>query len=53
MWLCNERHLLGSTALCHHVTTLDRSKLKQRLGKLSAEKMLDIEQGLKAAMDMR
>lgn len=42
-----------SVALCHQVTTLDRSKLKQRLGKLSAEKMLEIEQGLKAAMDMR
>ena len=41
-----------SVALCHQVTTLDRSKFQQRLGTLSVEKMLAIEEGLKAAMDM-
>ena len=40
------------SALCHQVTTLDRSKLKQRLGALSESKMLEIERGLKAAMDL-
>lgn len=38
--------------LCHQVTTLDRSKFKQRHGELSSEKMLEIELGLKAAIDM-
>lgn len=42
-----------SIALCHQVTTLDRSKLKQKLGELSEDKMLEIENGLKAAMDMQ
>jgi len=41
-----------SVALCHQVTTLDRDKLKQKLGELSSEKMLEIERGLKAAMDI-
>ena len=41
-----------SVALCHQVTTLDRGKLKQRLGELSSEKMLEIERGLKAAMNI-
>lgn len=41
-----------SVALCHQITTLDRNKLKQRLGELSTEKMSEIEAGLKAAMDM-
>ena len=40
------------SALCHQVTTLDRGKLKQRLGKLSDAKLLEIERGLKAAMDL-
>jgi mRNA interferase MazF len=42
----------SSVALCHQVTTLDRSKLKQRLGELSTERMVEIEKGLKAAMDI-
>ncbi len=41
-----------SIALCHQVTTLDRNKLKHKLGELTLEKMLEIENGLKAAMDM-
>src|SRR5256885_1543788 len=31
-----------SVALCHQVTTLDRSKLKNRLGELSQTKILEI-----------
>ncbi|MFN0279679.1 MAG: type II toxin-antitoxin system PemK/MazF family toxin [Pyrinomonadaceae bacterium] len=42
----------NSVALCHQVTTLDRSKLKQKLGELSAEIMTEIENGLKASMDL-
>ncbi len=42
-----------SVALCHQVTTLDRSKLKQKLGELSDAKLSEIENGLKAAMDLR
>jgi mRNA-degrading endonuclease toxin of MazEF toxin-antitoxin module/uncharacterized protein RhaS with RHS repeats len=42
-----------SVALCHQVTTLDRSKLKQKLGEFSAGKMSEIENGLKAAMDFQ
>jgi len=41
-----------SIALCHQITTLDRNKFMKRLGTLSAEKMLEIEEALKAAMDM-
>lgn len=39
-----------SVALCHRVTTLDRSKLLSRLGELDSEQMAAIELGLKAAM---
>ncbi|MBI3269492.1 MAG: type II toxin-antitoxin system PemK/MazF family toxin [Planctomycetes bacterium] len=41
-----------SIALCHQVTTLDRSKLVARIGSLSADTMLALEDGLKAAMDL-
>jgi mRNA interferase MazF len=41
-----------SCALCHQVTTLDRSKLAKRLGILPAEIMRSVEDGLKAAMDL-
>ena len=41
-----------SVVLCHQVTTLDRSKLKTRLGVLSSQIVASIEEGLKAAMDM-
>ena len=42
----------GSVALCHQVTTLDRSKLTRRIGALSKDLINQIEQGLKAALDM-
>jgi len=42
----------AGTALCHQVTTLDRSKLTQRMGELPSAMMKQVEYGLKAAMDM-
>lgn len=41
-----------SIVLCHQVTTLDRSKLSQYLGSLSADQLSEVEKGLKAAMDL-
>ncbi len=41
-----------SFAVCHQVTTLDRAKLTKRLGSLSTNPLREIEQGLKAAMDL-
>ena len=41
-----------SVALCHQVTTVDRGKLRQRLGTLTEDHMHDIETGLKAAMNL-
>jgi mRNA-degrading endonuclease toxin of MazEF toxin-antitoxin module len=41
-----------STALCHQVTTLDRAKLIKRIGTVPSEILGEVEQGLKAAMDL-
>jgi len=41
-----------SVALCHQVTTLDRSKFTQRIGELSVAELNLVEDGLKAAMDL-
>ncbi len=41
-----------SVALCHQVTTLDRSKLIRRIGALSPDQLRQIETGLKAAVDL-
>lgn len=41
-----------SIAVCHQVTTLDRSKLTERLGTLSAVAMTAVEGGLKTALDL-
>lgn len=41
-----------SSALCHQITTLDRSKLTERVGRLSAEDLKRIEEGLKAAVGL-
>jgi mRNA-degrading endonuclease toxin of MazEF toxin-antitoxin module len=38
--------------LCHQVTTLDRAKLSEKIGSLSAELLRNIEDGLKAALDL-
>lgn len=43
---------LESVALCHQVTTLDRSKLTDKIGELSNELLEQIEEGLRAAMDL-
>lgn len=42
----------GSVALCHQVTTLDRAKLTKVLGSLPPVTMADVEEALKAAMDL-
>jgi mRNA interferase MazF len=42
----------ASFAVCHQVTTLDRAKLSKRLGTLSPESLHEVEEGLKAAMDL-
>jgi mRNA interferase MazF len=41
-----------SVALCHQVTTLDRAKLTQPLGTLSHDLLNQVENGLKAALDL-
>ena len=41
-----------SVALCHQVTTMDRSKLTQRIGELNSTELSHVEVGLKAAMDL-
>jgi len=41
-----------SFAVCHQVTTLDRAKLTQRVGSLPHGPLREVEQGLKAAMDL-
>ncbi len=42
----------AGVAVCHQVTTLDRSKLTKRLGALSKTLMAQIGEALKAAMDL-
>lgn len=41
-----------SFAVCHQVTTLDRAKMTKRIGTLPLEFLRDVEEGLKAAMDL-
>lgn len=41
-----------SVALCHQVTTLDRAKLTQYLGPLPHGLLHQVEEGLKAALDL-
>lgn len=41
-----------SVALCHQITTIDKNKLKEKLGTLTEDQMSDIESGIKAATDM-
>jgi mRNA-degrading endonuclease toxin of MazEF toxin-antitoxin module len=38
--------------LCHQVTTIDRAKLTKRKGGLSLQLLMDVESGLRAAMDL-
>lgn len=41
-----------SIALCHQVTTLDRAKLSQYIGRLPEDALIEIEEGLKSALDL-
>ena len=41
-----------SLAVCHQVTTLDRAKLTKRVGVMQPEVLVEVEEGLKAAMDL-
>lgn len=41
-----------SVALCHQVTTLDRAKLKNRLGSLTSNDLRRVAAGLKASLDL-
>ena len=41
-----------SFAVCHQVTTLDRAKLTKRVGSLPSVPLREVEEGLKAAMDL-
>lgn len=41
-----------SFAICHQITTLDRSKIGARIGMLSREAMRDVENGIAAACDL-
>jgi mRNA-degrading endonuclease toxin of MazEF toxin-antitoxin module len=39
-------------AICHQITTLDRSKLTQRIGSLPELAMREVEAGIRAAIDL-
>jgi len=41
-----------SIAICHQITTLDRSKIQTPIGVVSEEEMRKIEQGIFAACDL-
>lgn len=43
----------ASVALCHQVTTLDRAKLADRIGVLPQDVLTRVEEGLRAAIDLR
>jgi mRNA interferase MazF len=42
----------NSIAVCHQITTLDRSKLVGKIGTLSADILRQVEEGIKIALDM-
>ncbi len=41
-----------SFAICHQVTTLDRSKLSRKIGALAPGLLQEVEDALKAALDL-
>jgi mRNA interferase MazF len=43
----------ASVALCHQITTLDRAKLVDHVGALTAEGLRRLEHGMMAALDLR
>ena len=42
----------ASVAVCHKVTTLDRSKVARQVGSLSRDVLTAVEEALKAALDL-
>jgi mRNA interferase MazF len=42
----------SSFALCHQITTLDRAKLSERVGTVSASVLATIDAGLRAALNL-
>jgi len=42
----------AGVALCHQITTLDRSKLTKKVGSLSGTEMQAVEEGILAALDL-
>lgn len=42
----------ASMVICHQVTTLDRAKLTARIGPLPTELLLEVDGGLRAALDL-
>jgi mRNA interferase MazF len=42
----------ASVAVCHQVATLDRSKLADKIGTLSADALARVETGLRVALDL-
>src|SRR5678816_809887 len=42
----------NSFAVCHQVTTLGRAKLTKRAGHLAPEPLREVEEAIKAAMDL-
>jgi mRNA interferase MazF len=43
----------ASVAVCHQVTTLDRAKLTKKIGALPSGILKDVEEGLRAALDLQ
>jgi mRNA interferase MazF len=41
-----------SVALCHQTTTLDRGKITEQIGTLSLSALKEVEQGIRAAIDL-
>jgi len=42
----------ASTVLGHQITTIDRAKLKRRIGTLDPENLRSVEQAIRAAIDL-
>jgi mRNA interferase MazF len=42
----------ASIVLCHQITTLDRSKIGRRIGTLPKDLLSEVEDGIRAAIDI-
>jgi mRNA interferase MazF len=42
----------SSCAVCHQITTLDRSKIEARIGTLTSDLVREVERGIAAACDL-